>query len=189
MLAITQPVRRARVYSLYLPLGLCCLLLFVSGCSSSDDPECLVAPLPKCYDSGGGGDSVAEETQDEVDNHADDIAESVADVRDAIDSVNAALQDTVNGHLDSITANTNSIRDEVEDRNGGFRRRVDTLTNEISISTANIRTAIDNLGANRRDEILDHLDDIDDSAIRIEDRIRDDCERTIDDESCEQIGS
>lgn len=189
MLAISKPVRRVRVCRLYLPLGLYCLLLFFSGCSSSDDPECLVAPLPECFDSDDGGDNVAEETQDEVDNHADDIDESVADVRDAMDSVNAALQDTVNGHLDNITANTDSIREEVEDRSGGFRSRVDTLTNEITISTANIRTATENLGANRRDEILDHLDDIDDSAIRIDDEIRDDCERTIDDDSCELIGA
>ena len=52
-----------------------------------------------------------------------------------------------------------------------------------------IRTAVQNIDATTRDDINESLDDIEASTTDIDDRIKEDCQDTIDNNSCDAIGT
>ena len=162
------------------------LLAFVAGCA--DDPECLFAPLPDCF-SDGGGDSTEEQTRDTVNEQADAIDASVVAIRNAIVGIADAIQTAVNDHLDSINTSTTSIRNEVDNRNDGFYGRVDTHTDDINARTSDIRTAVQTIDAATRDTVTDELNNIDASTVRIDERLQEDCQDTLDNDTCDAIGT
>ena len=172
------------IYSHVLLIVMGALLILSAGCS--DEPECLFAPLPQCFSD---GDSTEDETENTVNEEADAIDTSVLEIRDLITGIAAAIQTTVTGHLNDIEVSTTEMRDEVENRTDGFHQRVDTDTDNITASTAAIRTAVQNIDATTRDDINESLDDIEASTTDIDDRIKEDCEDTIDNNSCDAIGT